>query len=198
MNHESSSHLLIDRLNEGDGSAAEQIFLAIEPSLRIVIRRGIGRRLRSKIDSGDVVQSVFADFLECVRRGGYRFDARPQVRAFLQRIAWRRLSDQARKHRTSLDRESSLDSLDAASTPVDSQPRPSEEACGRELWERALAACSPKHREVLRLRREGLKIAEIAAAVGMHEGSVRRIVYDLARRLSIARRDRLESDADVS
>ena len=34
----------------------------------------------------------------------------------------------------------------------------------------------------------GFRLGEIAARTGMHEGSVRRILYDLARRLAVARR----------
>ena len=51
-----------------------------------------------------------------------------------------------------------------------------------------LERCPPAHRELLRLKRQGLPVAEIAARTGLHEGSVRRILYDLARRLSLARR----------
>ena len=45
-----------------------------------------------------------------------------------------------------------------------------------------LALCSPAHHELLRLKRQGLRLAEIAARTGLHESSVRRILYDLARR----------------
>ena len=48
-----------------------------------------------------------------------------------------------------------------------------------------LAACPPDHRELLRLRREGLTTAEISTRVGLNEGSVRRILGDLARRLAV-------------
>jgi hypothetical protein len=34
----------------------------------------------------------------------------------------------------------------------------------------------------------GFRMGEIAARTGLHEGSVRRILYDLARRMSITRR----------
>ena len=41
---------------------------------------------------------------------------------------------------------------------------------------------------IVRLRAEGWRFGEIAHRTGMHEGSVRRIFYDLARDLSVARR----------
>ena len=67
------------------------------------------------------------------------------------------------------------------------RPRPSEVAQADELWDRILATCPPAHRELLRLKREGLAVAEIAERTGLHPSSVRRILYDLARRLGIAR-----------
>ena len=69
-----------------------------------------------------------------------------------------------------------------------SAPRPSEVAQGREFWERLMEGCPPHHREIVRLRRAGLKLAEIAEKTGLHEGSIRRILYDLARRHSVERR----------
>ncbi|MGA7495893.1 MAG: sigma factor-like helix-turn-helix DNA-binding protein, partial [Isosphaeraceae bacterium] len=68
------------------------------------------------------------------------------------------------------------------------QPRPSEVAQGHELWELMLEKCPPAHREILRLKRQGLPLAEIAARTGFHEGSIRRILYELARRLAVPRR----------
>jgi RNA polymerase sigma-70 factor (ECF subfamily) len=191
MSSDESLDLWIQRLNEGDLDAAERVFTAYEPYLRMAVRRRISRKLRSKVDSKDVVQSVFADFLGGFRHGGWRFEGRPQVLSFLRRIAWRRLSDHARKHRPSLDRDQPLDAMPMQSLPQTNLPRPSEVAQGRELWERMLDSCPPAHREIVRLRYNGLKLAEIAERTGLHEGSVRRILYDLARRMSIRRKSML-------
>jgi RNA polymerase sigma-70 factor (ECF subfamily) len=47
-----------------------------------------------------------------------------------------------------------------------------------------LALCPPAHHEVLRLRRAGLRLADIAAQTGLHEDSIRRILRKLARQLA--------------
>jgi RNA polymerase sigma-70 factor (ECF subfamily) len=52
------------------------------------------------------------------------------------------------------------------------------------LWKQ----CPPAHREILVLKRQGFLLAEIAARTGLHEGSIRRILYDLARRMAVPRR----------
>ena len=178
----------IGRLNDGDVEAVGPIFLAYEPYLRIAVRRRLGRRLRAKVDSGDIVQSVFADVLAGVRDGGWRFAGRSQLLAFLRRIAWRRLADHYQKHRHVLEREQSLVETAPQDLPQSALPRPSQEAQGREFWERVLPACPPAHQEIVRLRMHGFRLGEIASRTGLHEGSVRRILYDLARRLSVARR----------
>jgi RNA polymerase sigma-70 factor (ECF subfamily) len=56
-----------------------------------------------------------------------------------------------------------------------------------------LQSCSPAHREILRLKHQGLPLAQIAMRTGLHEGSVRRILYDLARQLAIPRRSTANS-----
>ena len=65
-------------------------------------------------------------------------------------------------------------------------PRPSESAAASELWERLLALCPTEHHRLLHLRRRGASAREIAAEVGIHEGSVRRVLRDLAVRLACA------------
>jgi RNA polymerase sigma factor (sigma-70 family) len=177
----------IERLNDGDVEALERVFLAYEPYLRIAVRRRLSQKLRAKVDSGDIVQSVFADVLRGVKGGGWRFSGRSQLHALLRRIARRRLADRYQKHRQAMDKEQPLID-DAPLGLLSDDPRPSEVAQGREAWDRVLQACPVAHREVVRLRMKGYRMAEIAERTGLHEGSVRRILYDLARRLSISRK----------
>jgi RNA polymerase sigma factor (sigma-70 family) len=177
----------IGRLNEGDVAAVERVFQAYEPYLRIAIRRRLSPRLRSKVDSGDIAQSVFADLIRGVRGGGCHFAGWPQLEAFLRRIAARRVADCYQEHGRTLERERSLDETPSQSLGDAAQARPSQVAQGREFWESVLRACPPAHHEIVRLRMRGHRMGEIAARTGMHEGSVRRILYELARRLSIVR-----------
>ena len=186
----SDEHLdrLIERLNDGDRGAAEHAFLAFEPYLRMVVRRRLGGRLRSKLDSMDIVQSVWADVLCGLSATKWRFVDRAHLRAFLVRAVNNRLIDRQRQQRKVLERERPLGETASRELPTTGEPRPSEVAQGRELWEQILAACPPAHREIVRLRQQGRTLAEVADRTGLHEGSVRRILYDLARRLALPRR----------
>jgi RNA polymerase sigma factor (sigma-70 family) len=188
---------LIDRLNEGDITAAERAFLAYEPYLRMAVRRRLSGPLRSKLDSMDIVQSVWAEVLSGFRDAGWRFTDRTHLRAFLVKVARNRLIDRRRQHHRAIERERALADTAPAEMPPAEGPRPSEIAQGNELWKRMLDQCAPDHREILILKRQGLLLAEIAARTGLHEGSIRRILYDLARRLVVSRRTASRSSGAI-
>ena len=132
----------IGRLNEGDLEAVARVFTAYEPYLRIAVRRRLSPRLRSKVDSADIVQSVFADLVCGVRDGGWHFTGRADLEALLRTIAWRRLADRYQKHARAVDRERSLYDTPSHSLRDRAQARPSQEAQGREFWERVLGVCA--------------------------------------------------------
>lgn len=177
---------LIARLNAGDSEAVTTLFEAYGPYLCMVVRRRLGPKLRTRVDSSDIVQSVFADVVTGLRQGNWHFNSPAELRAFLRRIAWRRLADRFEKHRKSLEHEQRLETIPPGAAPASSMPRASEVARGNELWDEMLRQCPDSHHEVVRLRLHGLKMSEIAERTGLHPGSVRRILYELARRLSLS------------
>jgi RNA polymerase sigma factor (sigma-70 family) len=184
---------LLEALCGGDQAAAERAFLAFEPYLRMVVRRRLPPRLRAKFDSADVVQSVWADVLSGFREAGWRFADAAHLRAFLARLTRHRFIDRLRRHGTALVRERPLGEIDPRAVPASRLPSPSEVAQADELWERMLSLCPAAHRDILRLRKEGLSVAEIATRAGLHEGSVRRILHDLSCRVAAGRSARSPS-----
>jgi RNA polymerase sigma-70 factor (ECF subfamily) len=175
---------LLERLCSGDAEAAEQVFLAFQPYLRKVVRQDLPDRFRAKFDSADVVQSAWVQLLKGFRESGWRFADTAHLRAFLLTVTRHRLTDRLRRHQTALTAERPLLASAAESSLPSSQPRPSEVAQADELWERLLALCPPAHHELLRLKRQGLRLAEIAARTGMHQDSVRRVLRKLAQQLA--------------
>ncbi len=182
---------LLTKLCSGDVAAAEQAFLAYEPFLRKAIRRQLPPRLRAKFDSVDIVQSVWGDVLSGFRDAGWRFADADHLRAFLLKATRHRFIDRVRQHQPALDREEFLVAPDPDEMISSAQPRPSEIAQAEELWEQMLLLCPPEHHELLRLKREGHSLAEIASRTGLHGDSIRRILRTLARRLAF--KDRVES-----
>jgi RNA polymerase sigma-70 factor (ECF subfamily) len=176
----SSLDELLERLCGGDNAAAEQVFVTYEPYLRKVVRRQLPSRLRSRFDSMDIVQSVWRDLLDGFRHAGWRFANSTQLRAFLVKVTRNRFLDRVRQHSTVLERELPLGEVDPAQLPAAAEPQPSQLAEARELWDGLLNLCAPEHRELLELKRLGLTAAEIADRTGLHAGSVRRILRNLA------------------
>jgi len=172
---------LLVQLCQGDSAAAGQLFLAFEPYLRKAVRRHLTGPLRAKLDSADVLQSVWADVLRGFREAGWRFTDADHLRGFLYVATRNRLIDRARRHARALAREEPL----AAGAPVASpQPRPSEVAQAGDVWQRIQAQCPAEYRPILTLKRAGYSLAEIAAQTGLHPDSVRRILRTLARQLA--------------
>lgn len=183
MDPESASlELLIEKLSSGDRAAAEEVYRTYAPCLRSLVRRMLPANLRCKFDSDDLLQSVFADLWQGFRDAGWRFSSSDHLRAFLIRVTRNRFIDRVRQ----TSKHGATQPLDTANLEqLPSQDsRPSEVAQADELWERMLVLCPPQHRPLLELRRAGHTLGEIAVATGLHQSSVRRILYDLARRLA--------------
>lgn len=178
---------LLEQLCSGDATAAERVFLAYEPYLRLVVRRMLPASLRPKFDSVDVVQSIWADVLVGFREAGWRFTDADHLKAFLVKVTRNRFFERMRQQQRPLSLEERPDDLDRAQ--VSDSPEPPASAQADELWQRMVALCPPQHLPLLELKRRGHTLAEIAAATGLHVSSVRRILYDLARRLAFSEKD---------
>ncbi len=175
---------LLSQLCTGDRAAAELAFRQFEPFLRNVVRRSLGPGLRAKFDSEDIVQSVWGTLLKGFRESGWRFTDVDHLRAFLVKATRNRFLDRVRQHGRHAECEQSLADLASDLQPAAAEPRPSQLAQGDELWEQVLAVCPPEHQELLRLKRAGLSLEEIAAQTGLHRDSIRRVLRLLARRLA--------------
>src|SRR3954469_26056307 len=90
---------LLHQLSSGDAAAAQRVFLAYEPYLRMVVRRQLTPALRTRFDSLDIVQSVWADLLTGFQAGRWRFGTPEQLRAFLVKVTRNRLIDRVRQQR---------------------------------------------------------------------------------------------------
>ncbi len=175
---------LLSKLNAGDPAAAEQVFLTYEPYLRMVVRRRLSGSLRAKFDSADIVQSVWADVLDGLRNSKWTFHDTGQLRAFLVKMTRNRFIDRLRQYRGVLEHERPLPQVEIEALPSTRAGRASESVHADELWRQMLAVCPPAHYELLNLKRQGVPLAEIAARTRLHQSSVRRILYDLARRVA--------------
>ncbi|HEY2909770.1 MAG TPA: sigma-70 family RNA polymerase sigma factor [Gemmataceae bacterium] len=167
-----------------DPSALDSLYRAYTPYLRAIVRRNLSDRLQGKFDSMDVVHSVWARVARQLGEDGWRVENEEQLRGLLATIARRRVASRARRP----EALGELPDGDWERLPEERRSRPSEVAQANELWERMLTLCPPEHRAILELRRQGLLLEEIAERIGLHEGSVRRVLRQLARDLALDNR----------
>src|ERR1019366_3750089 len=105
-------HALMQRVLAGSDEATQELFRHYEPFLLQAIRRRLAKRIRSKFDSLDFVQDVWASFF--AERTEERTFANPdQLLAFLTKLAQNKVIDVARQRlRTTkhdVHRERSID-----------------------------------------------------------------------------------------
>jgi RNA polymerase sigma-70 factor (ECF subfamily) len=178
---------LLARVARGDNEATERLFRTYEPYLRMVVRRQLSPPLRAKFDSVDIIQSVWADVVQGFRQGRWQFADADRLRGFLFTLVSNRFVDRVRQHNPALQHEEPWDHHALAEQTPSDGPRPSQVVRADELWQRLLELSPPAHHEVLHLRRAGHDLQDIASRTGMHPSSIRRILYDLARRLEAHR-----------
>ncbi len=178
---------LLERLTRGEMDAAGEVYRSFEPVLRVMVRRRLTPRLRAKFDSMDVVQSAWADVLKGFSDQGWQFSDREHLRAYLARVTYNHLVNCCRRASLMLEYEQPFEGDEQRGIPNSAQPRPSELAQADELWDLLVGLCPQTHRNLLDLKRQGYTLAEIATKTGLHESSVRRILYDLARKMAAAR-----------
>jgi RNA polymerase sigma-70 factor (ECF subfamily) len=176
--------VLLDKLCSGDAAAAEQAFLEYEPYLRKVVRRLLPQRLRAKFDSVDIVQSAWSDLWQGFRDAGWRFANANQLRAFLVRATRNRFIDRYRQLDPLVRQEEKLAGHKLEQIPAAAQATPSALAQAGDLWQRLLELCPPEYQPILRMKRQGVPMEEIAAQTGLHPGSIRRILRQLACQLA--------------
>lgn len=174
---------LVRRLNDGDPAAAGPLLQHFEPYLRMAVRRHLNGRIRSKFDSEDVVQSAMADLIVHFRDSGRAFEDGIHIRNFLNRVVLNRLHDRFRRHRREMVQQKVMHESELGEISDSGNDRPSRDLSRNELWETIMKACPERHRQVILLRKEGLRHTEIAGRLGLHPSTVRRVIAEVARQM---------------
>jgi RNA polymerase sigma factor (sigma-70 family) len=175
---------LLERVRKGDEEAARQLIENYGPHILRVVRRRLNRKLRSKFDSIDFVQAVWASFF-ARREEIARFQQPEEIVAFLGAVATNKVIDEVRMRLQHRRRRVEEEELLEPGTPrhdaalAADQPTPSEAVALKELWEYLLEDQPSHFRRILHMRRSGLPYEEIARRTGTPERTVRRIIEKL-------------------
>jgi RNA polymerase sigma factor (sigma-70 family) len=176
----------MNRLRYGDEEAAWELIDVYGPHILRVVRRDLNRRLRSRFDSADFVQAVWASFFRQPSQFR-RLESPDDLLRLLLTVARNKVIDETRyrlnTRKQDVGREADPDfELDLDELPSKT-PRPSQVAVAREQWRRLLDAQPRVNRTVLEMRFAGASYEEIAAKLKIHERSVRKIVEELLAHL---------------
>jgi RNA polymerase sigma-70 factor (ECF subfamily) len=171
----------------GDRAALGRLLERYRNYLALLARWHLGRRLRGKVDSSDLVQETFLQ----AQRGFalFRGATEGELVAWLRQLLASRLAKALRRYygtqRRDVRLEQSLaDDLEQSSHAlgkglVAPQSSPSQQAARREqavLLADALAQLPDDYREVILVRHfEGLPLAEVASRMGRSVESVRKL-----------------------
>lgn len=166
----------IRRIRAGDDAAAVELVRQFEPLIRREIRSRIGdNRLNRVFDSGDVSQSVFANFFTRATNGDYELDCPEQLARLLITMARNRLLSRARNERRLVrDVRRVTTEPNALEQTATKQPSPSQIVSQKEQLELLKASLSDAERQIFELRSAGFSWEEVAAQLG-GSGQARRM-----------------------
>src|SRR5215471_1188204 len=173
---------LVARAAAGDGAA----FRALVERHRAMVYRLAYQFAGNHYDAEDIAQDVFIKVFRSLDR--FRYDA--QLTSWLYRIVMNACIDHKRRHAPAGWAPFTEDAeLRMANTPEEG-PGPEDQAYGGQLGEvlqAEIARLPPGQRLVFTMRHhEGLKLGEIADALGLAEGTVKRQLHAAVHRLRAA------------
>jgi RNA polymerase sigma factor (sigma-70 family) len=177
---------LMEGVRSGSQDAAWELIEIYGPHIQRVVSRKLDRRLRSKFDSHDFVQAVWASFFRPSSRPR-EFEHPKALVAYLGNMARNKVVEEMRRRfdtaKYDVTKEQPLTESDDSPPPQDvRQPTPSQVAIAREQWEHMLDG-QPKHyQQIVQLRFEGSTFAEIAEELGIHERTARKVIQKMLLR----------------
>jgi RNA polymerase sigma factor (sigma-70 family) len=171
---------LLPLVRSGSPAELAEFLGRCEPHVLRIVRRRLNAKLRSRFDSQDFAQAVWASFFANTPSFS-GFDREEDLLAYLGAMAANKVVEQNRAHLRSgkrrIDREVGLDE-----SPPIHEATPSQFAMANECWERLTDDLSEKHRELVELRAAGNTVEEVAREKGLDERTVRRLFARLKRR----------------
>lgn len=170
---------LISHAADGDRAA----FQALVERHRPMVYRVAYQYAGNHHDADDIAQDVFIKVYQSLAR--FRQDA--QFTSWLYRIAMNACIDHQRRQTPHLSRRSGDDPDIALGSAQAPEPGPEDVAAGAEIGaalKGAVAELPPRQRAIFVMRHyEGLKLHEIAEALGLQDGTVKRQLHSAVHRL---------------
>lgn len=174
----------MDRLQHGSQDAAWELIEVYGPHVQRYVRRTLTSDLRSKFDSIDFAQIVWASFFREPQRIR-QLTSPQQLLAYLASMARNKVIDESRRRldtqKHDIRREVSLEATNGreGGSLHSHDPSPSSVAVARERWNRLVHNQPEDVRRILEMRFEGESYCEIARRMQVNERTVRRAIARL-------------------
>jgi RNA polymerase sigma factor (sigma-70 family) len=168
--------LLLDACRRREPGAAAELVHRYLPHVQAAVRRWLGVGMRARFDSVDFAQDVWLSFFRAAIDRTDLGDEAALI-GYLAQMAKLKVAAEHRHQATQkagLGRESSL--VEVAAAPTGREPTPSAAAQAGDEWERLTAGLPEREREMLRMLRDGHSHADAAAAYGLSEKTVQRLL----------------------
>jgi len=173
---------LVGGLKARDPASVEALCRKYTPFIRAVVRRQLHPRMRTRFDSVDFVQDVWASFL-AIPAEKYNFDTPQALHAFITRIAYNRVVEVFRQRfetqKEDISRETTPNDDDGRDQVPSRAPTASQFAIAGEEWERIRSRFPAGHQKILEWLREGYTNDDVARLAKVSLSTVNRIVRRL-------------------
>jgi RNA polymerase sigma factor (sigma-70 family) len=174
---------LLSAARDGSDEAARELYETYVKYVLICVRHKLWQNMRSKFDSQDFVQDVWASFFD-VRHSLPDFDDPNDLVSYLIGIARNKVAMAGRRAQTlkhDVSREEAIleDSPFVGRHPASRDPTPSAVAVFHEQHDRLVDRQPPHIKEIVELRIEGNTFGEIANELEIHEATARKAIRQL-------------------
>jgi RNA polymerase sigma factor (sigma-70 family) len=169
---------LLHACRRRDSAAAAELVRRYLPHVRAAVRRRLAVGLRPRFDSHDFAQDVWLSFFRAAI-DRLELDDETALIAYLSQMARLKVLEEHR-HQSSQKIGFARDTrLDEAAPPAGREPTPSAVAVAADEWERMTGKLGEREIQMIRMIRDGHTHAATAAAFGVAEKTVQRLVRHL-------------------
>ncbi len=186
MKDNPSTRDFLKALQAGDPTVEEQVYNKYAPRLLHVAQQHLSKKLASRLDPEDVVQSVFRTFFRRQAEGTFQIDNSAQLWKLLVKITVRKTCAKARHHtadKREVGKEVPIDGGADGFQHSEEGPGPEDVAVLLDLIEAMFEGLQEVYARVLEMRLGGYSAAEIADELGVARQTVYRALDRLQTKL---------------
>ncbi|HTU17838.1 MAG TPA: sigma-70 family RNA polymerase sigma factor [Gemmataceae bacterium] len=187
---EEQSYELLQRWQNGDESAADELFRRYFSRLHALVQVRLSQRLAARLDAEDVVQSALLSFFTQARDGRFVLKQAGDLWRLLAAITINKMRHVERRHsaeKRAVDLErlppSLREGLDEETAWLAHEPTPEEAATLDDELESLLRPLHNGQRRIVELRLQGYTLDEIAVEVHLSQRTVRRTMEQVKQHL---------------